>query len=187
MSPHCFSPVKSADEAKEELLELYKQSVKRQLLSDVPLGLLAQRRRRFWTAASPDESLREIVAHLYSRLWLELCGRRVERRGRNRRNFRSKHTAVMLDRKTFEDALPHIVSSLEEPIASSSIVPMYFVCKRAREDVKVALVGQGPDELFGGYRRHHGGPVWRACGEVCRDRCAPRLALSYPRCHEMRC
>ncbi len=40
---------------------------------------------------------------------------------------------------------------------------MYFVCKRAREDVKVALVGQGPDELFGGYRRHLGvryGEFW---------------------------
>jgi asparagine synthase (glutamine-hydrolysing) len=33
---------------------------------------------------------------------------------------------------------------------------MYFVCERARRDVKVALVGQGPDELFGGYRRHLG-------------------------------
>ena len=33
---------------------------------------------------------------------------------------------------------------------------MYFVCERAREDVKVALMGQGPDELFGGYRRHLG-------------------------------
>jgi asparagine synthase (glutamine-hydrolysing) len=45
---------------------------------------------------------------------------------------------------------------LEEPIAASSIVPMYFVCQRARQDVKVALVGQGPDELFGGYKRHLG-------------------------------
>jgi asparagine synthase (glutamine-hydrolysing) len=36
------------------------------------------------------------------------------------------------------------------------MVPMYFVCERARNDVKVALVGQGPDELFGGYRRHLG-------------------------------
>jgi len=33
---------------------------------------------------------------------------------------------------------------------------MYFVCERARQDVKVALIGQGPDELFGGYRRHLG-------------------------------
>ena len=40
---------------------------------------------------------------------------------------------------------------------------MYFVCERARQDVKVALVGQGPDELFGGYRRHLGvryGALW---------------------------
>jgi asparagine synthase (glutamine-hydrolysing) len=40
---------------------------------------------------------------------------------------------------------------------------MYFVCKRAREDVKVGLVGQGPDELFGGYKRHLGaryGGTW---------------------------
>ena len=40
---------------------------------------------------------------------------------------------------------------------------MYFVCERARHDVKVALVGQGPDELFGGYRRHLGvryGALW---------------------------
>ena len=53
--------------------------------------------------------------------------------------------------------------ALEEPIAASSIVPMYFVCQRARQDVKVALVGQGPDELFGGYRRHLGvryGELW---------------------------
>ena len=79
--------------------------------------------------------------------------------------FSSQHSAVALDRGTFEDMLRTIVSCLEEPIASSSIVPMYFVCKRAREDVKVALIGQGPDELFAGYRRHLGvryGAYWAA-------------------------
>jgi asparagine synthase (glutamine-hydrolysing) len=42
---------------------------------------------------------------------------------------------------------------------------MYFVCQRARQDVKVGLVGQGPDELFGGYKRHLGaryGSRWAA-------------------------
>ena len=41
---------------------------------------------------------------------------------------------------------------------------MYFVSRRARQDVKVALIGQGPDELFGGYKRHlgvHYGNWWR--------------------------
>ena len=45
---------------------------------------------------------------------------------------------------------------------------MYFVCQRARQDVKVALVGQGPDELFGGYRRHLGVRYGDVCGRDCR-------------------
>jgi asparagine synthase (glutamine-hydrolysing) len=72
--------------------------------------------------------------------------------------------AVELDRAEFERSFPHIVQCLEEPIATSSIVPMYFVSQRARQDVKVALIGQGPDELFGGYKRHLGvryGDYWR--------------------------
>src|SRR5438094_5252725 len=71
---------------------------------------------------------------------------------------------IKLDRAEFERSLPRIVECLEEPIAASSIVPMYFVSQRARQDVKVALIGQGPDELFGGYKRHLGvryGEWWR--------------------------
>src|SRR5206468_8976437 len=76
----------------------------------------------------------------------------------------ARHTTVRLDQAEFERSLPKIVDCLEEPIAASSIVPMYFVSQRARQDVKVALIGQGPDELFGGYKRHLGvryGNWWR--------------------------
>ncbi len=80
----------------------------------------------------------------------------------------AKHTSITITKSIFEEALPKIVASLEEPIAASSIVPMYFVCQRARQDVKVALVGQGPDELFGGYQA----PSWvfamARCGPDCR-------------------
>jgi asparagine synthase (glutamine-hydrolysing) len=76
----------------------------------------------------------------------------------------ARHVRVKLDQAEFERSLPKIVECLEEPIATSSIVPMYFVSQRARQDVKVALIGQGPDELFGGYKRHlgvHYGNWWR--------------------------
>src|SRR5437773_3106157 len=76
----------------------------------------------------------------------------------------ARHVPVTIDQAEFERSLPKIVDCLEEPIAASSIVPMYFVSQRAREDVKVALIGQGPDELFGGYKRHLGvryGNWWR--------------------------
>jgi asparagine synthase (glutamine-hydrolysing) len=161
--PVPFSPKKSADEAKEELCELYKQSVKRQLLSDVPLGLLL--------SGGVDSGLLLALMNLYGESWhtysvgygSSFADDELKDAADTASRFGSRHASVVLDRNTFEEALPHIVSCLEEPIASSSIVPMYFVCQRARQDVKVALVGQGPDELFGGYRRHLGvryGALW---------------------------
>src|SRR5260370_22186402 len=84
----------------------------------------------------------------------------------------ARHIRVKLDRAEFERSLPKIVECLEEPIATSSIVPMYFVSQRARQDVKVALIGQGPDELFGGYKRHlgvHYGEWWRLPPKVLRS------------------
>jgi len=148
--PTPFSPAKSADEATEELAELYKQSIRRQLLSDVPLGLLL--------SGGVDSGLLLALMNLCGKSWhtysvgygSSFADDELEDAADTAARFSSKHSSVVLDRKTFEESLPHIVSCLEEPIASSSIVPMYFVCKRAREDVKVALVGQGPDELFGG-------------------------------------
>jgi asparagine synthase (glutamine-hydrolysing) len=162
--PVPFAPMKSVGEAQEELLALYKQSVKRHLLSDVPLGLLL--------SGGVDSGLLLALMNLSGSAWRtytvgygsSFADDELADAAETAARFSSQHTAVMLDRKTFEEALPKIVSCLEEPIASSSIVPMYLVCARAREDVKVALIGQGPDELFGGYRRHLGvryGALWR--------------------------
>jgi asparagine synthase (glutamine-hydrolysing) len=154
--PTPFSPIKSPAQAQEELIELYKQSVKRHLLSDVPVGLLL--------SGGVDSGLLLALMNLYGKSWRtytvgygsSFADDELADAKDTAAMFSSQHTGVRLDRKTFEEALPKIVSCLEEPIAASSIVPMYFVCQRARQDVKVALMGQGPDELFGGYWRHLG-------------------------------
>jgi len=170
--PAPFAPVKSIEEAREELIELYKQSIKRHLLSDVPVGLLL--------SGGVDSGLLLALMNINGKSWRtytvgygsSFSDDELTDATETADLFSSQHTAVVLDKKTFEDMLHTIVSSLEEPIASSSIVPMYFVCKRAREDVKVALIGQGPDELFGGYRRHLGaryGAYWGALPKWMRD------------------
>jgi asparagine synthase (glutamine-hydrolysing) len=152
-------------EAKEELLAIYKRAVKRHLLSDVPVGLLL--------SGGIDSGLLLGLMNLSGNGWptytvgygSSFKDDELTDAARTAEVFSARNNAVAIDRETFESTLPKIVSCLEEPIASSSIVPMYFVCERARQDVKVALVGQGPDELFGGYIRHLGvryGAYWRA-------------------------
>jgi asparagine synthase (glutamine-hydrolysing) len=161
--PEPFAPAKSPGEAREELLALYKQAVRRQLISDVPVGLLL--------SGGLDSGLLLALMNLNGNSWptytvgygSTFADDELADGAETARALSSKHTSVTITRSIFEQALPKIVTSLEEPIATSSIVPMYFVCERARQDVKVALVGQGPDELFGGYRRHLGvryGALW---------------------------
>ncbi len=159
------SPPPSDAEATEELLEIYKRAMKRHLLSDVPVGLLL--------SGGMDSGLLLALMSLYGKDWPTFTmgyGKdaykddELKDAAETAAIFSAKNAPVHLTRELYEEVLPNIVSILEEPIASSSIVPMYFVCQRAREDVKVALVGQGPDELFGGYKRHLGvqyGGVWR--------------------------
>ncbi len=161
--PTPFSPAKSVEEAREELLSLYQQAVRRQLISDVPVGLLL--------SGGMDSALLLALMNQSGNSWptytvgygSSYADDELADGAETARILGSKHTSVRITRSIFEEALPKIVASLEEPIAASSIVPMYFVCERARQDVKVALVGQGPDELFGGYRRHLGvryGALW---------------------------
>jgi asparagine synthase (glutamine-hydrolysing) len=154
----------SLQEAKRELLALYQAALKRHLISDVPVGLLL--------SGGLDSSLLLALMNQCGDSWRTYTvgfGKSFEDdelddAEKTAALFGSRHTSVEMTRADFEAYLPKVVSSLEEPVAASSIIPMYAVCQRARVDVKVALVGQGPDELFGGYTRHlgvHYGRIWR--------------------------
>jgi asparagine synthase (glutamine-hydrolysing) len=181
--PAPFDRRQSLNEAAEELLALYQTSLRRHLISDVPVGLLL--------SGGLDSSLLLALMsqersgwHTYSvgygdsfkddelRFAAETAAR-----------FGARHTAVEMTRADFEAALPTVVRSLEEPVATSSTVPMFMVCQRARQDVKVVLAGQGPDELFGGYTRHlgvHYGHMFRAAPNWIR-RSLEKLVSRLPR------
>jgi asparagine synthase (glutamine-hydrolyzing) len=163
-TPTPFPSPKKEKEAIHELLELYRAAVGRHLLSDVPVGILL--------SGGLDSGLLLALMNEYGSSWpaytigygKSFADDELFDAAETASLFGARHVTVKLDQSEFERSLPGIVQCLEEPIAASSIVPMYFVSQRARQDVKVALIGQGPDELFGGYKRHlgvHYGELWR--------------------------
>ncbi|HWX14990.1 MAG TPA: asparagine synthase (glutamine-hydrolyzing), partial [Chthoniobacterales bacterium] len=163
-TPIPFSSPKEAEEVTHELLQLYRGAVRRHLLSDVPVGLLL--------SGGLDSGLLLGLMNEQGGPWpaytigygASFADDELADAKKTACLLGARHVCIKLDRAEFERSLPRIVKCLEEPIATSSIVPMYFVSKRARQDVKVALIGQGPDELFGGYKRHLGvyyGNWWR--------------------------
>jgi asparagine synthase (glutamine-hydrolysing) len=163
-TPVPFSSPKGDKEATRELLELYRGAVRRHLLSDVPVGILL--------SGGLDSGLLLALMNEHGSSWpaytigygKSFADDELFDAAETASLFGARHVTVKLDQSEFERSLPGIVECLEEPIATSSIVPMYFVSQRARQDVKVALIGQGPDELFGGYKRHlgvHYGEWWR--------------------------
>jgi len=58
------------------------------------------------------------------------------------------------------NAFESCVAAVEEPLGTPSILPMWHLTRRAREDVTVVLTGQGCDEPWGGYRRYQA-EIWR--------------------------
>ena len=162
--PEPLDPVPQAAAAVDELVERYEAAVDRQLVSDVPLGL--------FLSGGLDSGLLLALMSRHGARWPTFSigfgsshrGDELDAAAATARAFGASHTSIELSRREFEASLPEVVRAMEEPIASPSVVGMYHLSRHAAKEVKVALMGQGPDELLGGYRRHLGiryGSRWR--------------------------
>lgn len=69
--------------------------------------------------------------------------------------LKKKHRDEIITSDMFFDILSTVQYHSDEPHANLSAVPLYFLSKMAREDVKVVLSGEGADELFGGYGEYY--------------------------------
>lgn len=77
----------------------------------------------------------------------------------------TKHTTLECEARPLED-LELLIGNIGKPFGDSSLLPTYWLCEAVRRDVKVALSGDGGDELFGGYERQRAalqfGGIWPA-------------------------
>ena len=67
----------------------------------------------------------------------------------------TEHREVLVTAGDFHAFLPRLVWHMDEPVADAACVPLYYLSKRAREEVSVVLSGEGADEVLAGY------PIYR--------------------------
>ena len=63
----------------------------------------------------------------------------------------TEHHEKIFSVDDMKNLIPNIFESMDEPFADASLLPTYFLCSYAKEEVTVALSGDGGDEVFGGY------------------------------------
>jgi len=140
----------SAEELAAELREVLDDSVRAHLVADVPVGVLLSGGIDSGGLAAlasrhVDEPLRTFSIGFEEEGFNELSRARLvaERYGTDHHELVLRPNAVEL--------LPKLVEAFDEPFGDSSALPTYLVSELAVGEVKVALSGEGGDELFGGY------------------------------------
>jgi asparagine synthase (glutamine-hydrolysing) len=152
--PPVSSPANvSEEEHQRAILELLRDSIKKRMMADVPFGvflsggvdssanvalmseLMTQPVRTFTVGFHDSEELNELDS-----------AREISKR------FGTNHHEVIIGRKEMQEFLPEMVFHQDEPIADPVCVPLYYVSKLARDTGTIVVqVGEGSDEIFGGY------------------------------------
>jgi len=150
-----FHPVKRTEaEYAQKIKDALFDSVKIHMRSDVPVGS--------FLSGGIDSSIIVAIAKNYNPN-LETISVGFEREGYSELDVAQetaqvlgvKNYSMTITPEAFMKAFPHFVWSMDDPLADPAAVPQYFLAKEARKHVKVALTGEGADELFGGYTIYH--------------------------------
>jgi len=160
----------------ERLLELFRESVKLRMISDVPIGV--------FLSGGIDSSTNTA---LFSEFANDVKTFSIGFEGQEKYNefqyarkvadiFKTKHHEVTIDVEDLIKFLEQLVYYQDEPIADPVCVPVYFVSKLAKDNgVTVCQVGEGADELFCGYpmwgimlKLHHLSGYWKSVPSLLR-------------------
>ncbi|MBL8202151.1 MAG: asparagine synthase (glutamine-hydrolyzing) [Chromatiales bacterium] len=137
--------------------ELFGQAVERQLMSDVEVGILLSGGidSALVAAAAQQRSSRPLKAFTVGFTGAEAGDVDEIADARETAAFLGmEHHAGRMGFVDFLATLQECVRVVEEPLATTSIVPMHYLARLASQQVKVVLSGQGADELLGGYTRY---------------------------------
>jgi asparagine synthase (glutamine-hydrolysing) len=146
----------SFEDAAEAVRERVTNAIEKRLMSDVPLGA--------FLSGGIDSS---IITGVMSQLSDDpvqtfTVGFKRERFDESNaarivaEYHDTDHTEFTVSVDDVRDVIPTVLNRMGEPFADPSIIPTYIVARETSNDVKVALSGDGADELFAGYNRYRG-------------------------------
>lgn len=145
---------KSEDDILRDLDTLLEESVRKRLISDVPVGM--------FLSGGLDSSL---ISYYMGKLGAKVDTYTVSYSNNKdidetkyakevAEKFGLKYNLCEFKSSLVKDNFLEIMDYLDEPLADAAIVPLYFVSKQAQKSFTVALSGDGGDEVFGGYSKY---------------------------------
>src|SRR6266851_3603114 len=141
---------RSLDEECAELRDVLRESVRRELISDVPLGA-------FLSGGIDSSAVTAMMTQLggdvksFSVGFAERSFDEARYAREVARHLGTEHHELTLEPAMLLGLIPRLPVLLDEPLGDASIIPTYLLSAFTRQHVKVALGGDGGDELFAGY------------------------------------
>jgi asparagine synthase (glutamine-hydrolysing) len=173
-------------EQAERLWQTLRESVRMELVSDVPLGV-------FLSGGIDSSAVVAAMTELNYDVRTFTVGfdepsfdeSRHARRVAS--YFGTQHSETILEPRMLWEMVPSVADVLDEPLADGSIMPTYLLSRFTREHVTVALGGDGGDELFAGYstlQAHQFARYYRQIPRFLRERIAAPLVRRLPVSHQ---
>jgi len=162
---------RSLDERCEELRAVLRESVRKELISDVPLGV-------FLSGGIDSSAVTAMMSQLGSDVKSFSVGfaeRSFDEAPYAREvanHLGTEHRELTLEPDMLLGLIPKLPTLLDEPLGDASIIPTYLLSEFTRRHVKVALGGDGGDELFAGYptmQAHRLAGYYRRVPRLLRD------------------
>ena len=149
----------SLEDAKIHVHDLVYESVASRSISDVPLGT--------FLSGGVDSSIVSLCLSQYKQQPIDTFSIGFEKKSFDEtdksrvvaKQIGSNHHEFIIGEKDLQKNVEDILLNFDEPFADSSSLPTYLVSNKTRDFVKVALTGDGGDEMFGGYNKYYIGKM----------------------------